>query len=119
MRIKTSVRLILERIIGKFGYTMVKNLELDKYRLLIDENVTLFCEKDFKNRDTKQYTVSWIMPPPGKGSGGHMTLFRTIRILSDLGLRHKIYICDGGAGDPTVDWRGAVREFLRDRSGRK
>ena len=40
-----------------------------------------------------------------------MTLFRTIGILSDLGLHHKIYICDGGPGDPSVDWRGAVKDF--------
>ena len=111
MGIKTTIRLTLEKIIGKFGYTMVRNHELEKYRAVIDEHVVPFSEEDFANREQGQYSVGWIIPPPGKGSGGHMTLFRTIGILSDLGLHHKIYICDGGPGDPSVDWRGAVREF--------
>ena len=111
MGIKTTVRLMLEKMIGKFGYTMVRNHELEKYRVVIDEHVIPFCEGDFANRKQGQYSVGWIIPPPGKGSGGHMTLFRTIRILSDLGLHHKVYICDGGSGDSSVDWRVAVREF--------
>ena len=111
MGIKTTVRLMLEKMIGKFGYTMVRNHELEKYRVVIDEHVVPFREEDFANRKQGQYSVGWIIPPPGKGSGGHMTLFRTIGILSDLGLHHKIYICDGGPGDPSVDWRGAVKDF--------
>lgn len=85
MGIKTSARLLLEKIIGKFGYTMVRNHELEKYRVVIDERIVPFCNEDFQNRKKNQYTVSWIMPPPGKGSGGHMTLFRTIGILSIWG----------------------------------
>ena len=111
MGIKTTARLMLEKMIGKFGYTMVRNHELEKYRVVIDEHVVPFREEDFANRKQGQYSVGWIIPPPGKGSGGHMTLFRTIGILSDLGLHHKIYICDGGPGDPSVDWRGAVKDF--------
>lgn len=111
MGIKTTVRLMLEKMIGKFGYTMVRNHELEKYRVVIDEHVVPFREEDFANRKQGQHSVGWIIPPPGKGSGGHMTLFRTIGILSDLGLHHKIYICDGGPGDPSVDWRGAVKDF--------
>ena len=68
MGIKTSARLLLEKIIGKFGYTMVRNHELEKYRVVIDERIVPFCNEDFQNRKENQYTVSWIMPPPGKGS---------------------------------------------------
>lgn len=111
MGIKTTIRLMLEKMIGKFGYTMVRNHELEKYRVVIDQKEVLFDREAFEKRNPNQYTVGWVIPPPGKGSGGHMTLFRTIGILSDLGLRHKIYICDGGPGDPSIDWKNAVKEF--------
>lgn len=111
MGVKTTIRLMLEKMIGKFGYTMVRNHELEKYRVVIDQEEILFDKEAFEKRDPNRYTVGWVIPPPGKGSGGHMTLFRTIGILSDLGLHHKIYICDGGPGDPTIDWKQAVKDF--------
>jgi glycosyltransferase involved in cell wall biosynthesis len=33
----------------------------------------------------KNYVIDWIMSPPGKGSGGHQTIFRHIRALEDAG----------------------------------
>lgn len=36
-------------------------------------------------------TINWLMPPPGKGSGGHMTLFRFIRYLELAGHTCQIY----------------------------
>ena len=111
MGIKTTIRLQLEKIIGKFGYTMVRNHELEKYRVVIEQKEIPFDEQACHRRDARACSVGWVIPPPGKGSGGHMTLFRTIGILSDLGLHHKIYICDGGPGDPTIDWKQAVKDF--------
>ena len=41
-------------------------------------------------------TINWLMPPPGKGSGGHMTLFRFIQALEKEGHNCKIYLHNGG-----------------------
>ena len=38
------------------------------------------------------------MPPPGKGSGGHMTLFRFIKYLEDAGHTCRIYFHNPGPG---------------------
>jgi glycosyltransferase involved in cell wall biosynthesis len=35
---------------------------------------------------------NWVMPPPGKGSGGHMTLFRFIKALEETGHECQIYL---------------------------
>jgi len=48
--------------------------------------------KAWPGKNKKQYTFNWLMPPPGKGSGGHMTLFRFIKYLEDAGHRNRIYL---------------------------
>lgn len=40
----------------------------------------------------KQMTFNWLMPPPGKGSGGHLNIFRFIKYLEDAGHKCRIYI---------------------------
>lgn len=44
----------------------------------------------------RKLTVNWLMPPPGKGSGGHMTLFRFIRYLELEGHTCRIYFHNPG-----------------------
>jgi hypothetical protein len=41
-------------------------------------------------------TFNWLMPPPGKGSGGHMTLYRFIKYLEDAGHTCRIYMHNPG-----------------------
>lgn len=40
----------------------------------------------------KQLRFNWLMPPPGKGSGGHQNIFRFIKYLEDAGHSCRIYI---------------------------
>ena len=41
-------------------------------------------------------TINWFIPPVGKGSGGHLNIFRFMRNLEDLGYQNHIVI----VGDP-------------------
>ena len=38
------------------------------------------------------YHFAWIMPPPGKGSGGHMNIFRFIQALENAGHRCSVIL---------------------------
>ena len=40
----------------------------------------------------KRLVLNWLMPPPGKGSGGHLNIFRFIKYLEDAGHDCRIYI---------------------------
>lgn len=47
----------------------------------------------------KKMTFAWVMPPPGKGSGGHLNIFRFIKFLEAAGHRCIIYLyVDGKHG---------------------
>lgn len=54
--------------------------------------------------------IAWLMPPPGKGSGGHMTLFRFIKYFEEAGHECRIYLHNPGKGS-TVE---AVHELMGD-----
>lgn len=55
-------------------------------------------------------TFNWLMPPPGKGSGGHMTIFRFIKYLEESGHTCRIYLHNPGPGS-SVD---AVKAIMGD-----
>jgi O-antigen biosynthesis protein len=48
---------------------------------------------------TEPIRVNWVVEPPGPYSGGHTTLFRTIRYLEAQGYLNRIYFYDPYRGD--------------------
>jgi len=53
-------------------------------------------------------TINWFIPPVGKGSGGHLNIFRFIRNLEDLGYRNNIVI----VGEPEPKSTEVVRREI-------
>jgi hypothetical protein len=54
-------------------------------------------------------SFAWVMPPPGKGSGGHLNIFRFIEFLEKAGYECKIYLfIDGRHGgiDEVIEQMG-------------
>ncbi len=48
--------------------------------------------RPWKGSNKQSLTFNWIMPPPGKGSGGHLNIFRFIHYLETNGHTCRIYI---------------------------
>ena len=46
----------------------------------------------------KHLNISWIMPPPGKGSGGHINIYRFIKYLEEAGHKCTVYLYANGGG---------------------
>lgn len=42
-------------------------------------------------------TVNWFVPEIGKGSGGHLNIFRFIKNLEKIGIKNRIIIIEGGS----------------------
>jgi O-antigen biosynthesis protein len=57
--------------------------------------------KKWPGSERKSLRLNWLMPPPGKGSGGHYNIFRFIKYLEDAGHQCRIYIY-------TFDKKGSV-----------
>lgn len=63
-----------------------------------------------KRTENKRLSIAWIMPPPGKGSGGHLNIFRFIQYLEGRGHQCLIYIYVDGPHS-TIQ---AIREIMGD-----
>lgn len=62
-----------------------------KYRDAISADFTKPRPK-WPGTTAKSLTFNWLMPPPGKGSGGHMNIFRFIKFVEEAGHTCRIYI---------------------------
>jgi glycosyltransferase involved in cell wall biosynthesis len=56
----------------------------------------------------RNLTLNWLMPPPGKGSGGHMTLFRFIKFAEEAGHTCRIYLHNPGVGSNVAEVRAIM-----------
>lgn len=81
----TSTTSTKNRIHTKAKYSEILNFEPDKLR------------KFSTTKSSGPYTFGWIMPPPGKGSGGHLNIFRFIEYLERSGHTCNIYLYVDGA----------------------
>ena len=66
--------------------------------------------KVWTGTDRKILRFNWLMPPPGKGSGGHLNIFRFMKFLEDAGHECRIYMYSQGSHGPV----SAVRAIMGD-----
>lgn len=66
-------------------------IKIVRYEDVIDVDFTSNKIPSWKGTSKKTLTINWLMPPPGKGSGGHMTLFRFLGGLERRGHKNRIY----------------------------
>ena len=118
MKLKTIIRLKLDNILDRYGYKMVRKYQLEPrmvdYNLLLERDEYPLDEAAQRahEQSDEPLTLNWIIPLLGRGSGGHMTIFRTIRLLSEQGIRHRIYMCwDDSTDYSSADLRGMVKDF--------
>jgi glycosyltransferase involved in cell wall biosynthesis len=63
------------------------------------------------NRVKAPYTFLWIMPPPGKGSGGHLNMFRFIKCLENNGHSCKILLDLGDTKGSTEHVKAIMGDY--------
>jgi glycosyltransferase involved in cell wall biosynthesis len=89
----TSLQFIEKRRIKTSNDVAVKHL-IDtkvKYRDALAADYTKGY-KQWPGTTTEHLKFNWLMPPPGKGSGGHYNIFRFIKYLEEAGHDCQIYI---------------------------
>lgn len=57
-------------------------------------------------------TINWFVPPVGKGSGGHLNIFRFVRNLEHMGFVCRIIICDRENTLPPAVIRKNINEWF-------
>jgi O-antigen biosynthesis protein len=80
-----------------------------RYRDVLNTDITTTTARHTMSR--KRYkSLAWIMPPPGKGSGGHLNIFRFVKFLEDAGYSCNVYLYVSGEHGTIA----AVRQAMGD-----
>lgn len=64
----------------------------------------------WKGSNRTSLRITWVMPPPGKGSGGHINIFRFIKFAEEAGHTCRIYLYADGGSAPIA----AIRDQMGD-----
>ena len=75
------------------GYSPFAKISVTRH---YDELIARPFGKAVDVKHVSPMTINWFIPPVGKGSGGHLNIFRFIKNLEDLGYENRIII----VGDP-------------------
>lgn len=65
-----------------------------------------------RETDSDRLVINWIVPDFGIGSGGHMTIFRTIAYLEKFGHKNTIYLCGDHRWAGPKEAKGAIDEHF-------
>jgi glycosyltransferase involved in cell wall biosynthesis len=85
----------------------IYNFTLDYSRPRIDAKK---LDERFRRFDRNRLVINWIIPDMGVGSGGHMTIFRTIGFLEKFGHKNRIYVFGGTKHGSS----GKLKKFIND-----
>ena len=58
----------------------------------IDRNPVPFDEKAYLKAKEGPIILNWVIPEMGKGSGGHINIFRFVSGLTEKGIKNRIYV---------------------------
>lgn len=57
-------------------------------------------------------TVNWFVPPFGRGSGGHLNIFRFVHHVEKLGFDCRIIVCEDLTGTSSPDLADQIRQWF-------
>jgi len=57
-------------------------------------------------------TINWYIPPIGKGSGGHLNLFRFMQHLGNLGFTNRVVIVEDDGEQSSVKVKSTIRSWF-------
>lgn len=65
---------------------------LDFWNFIVDQTEYPFSEEDCRKYSDGPRIINWIVPEFGKGSGGHINIFRFVSALERRGFHNRVYV---------------------------
>lgn len=90
---KRGLRGVVEKILVKLHLKKEQFPLIEAYHFIVDEQKVPFDEKEFEtHKEDATILLNWVIPEMGKGSGGHINIFRFISNLENLGFHSRLYL---------------------------
>ena len=81
------------------------------YGFVTDVREIPFVPSDYEKAKNSPLILNWVIPEPGKGSGGHLNIFRFVAALQQKGIRNRIYLQNASQFASNRELRKFVREY--------
>ena len=90
---RRGLRGVWEKILIKLHLRKEQFPLIDAYHFIVDEQKVPFVEKNFEaHKEDETILLNWVIPEMGKGSGGHINIFRFISNLENMGFNSRLYL---------------------------
>ena len=108
---KKGIKGVYRKFLEKTHVVPAKNQFIYDFDYLVDDVKIPLSEKAYEtHKDDEIKILNWVIPEMGKGSGGHLNIFRFVSFLEKMGFHSRIYLFKA----PTLHDNESVREFLKD-----
>ncbi len=108
-----GLRLVAKKAIRKVFKGVAGQSLKDEYRSLVKTEDLLsvnWTEDPYRPKavSKKSYSTAWVMSPPGKGSGGHLSIFRFLQFLENSGHKVTIYLYSNNRHTDIDLWKSVI-----------
>jgi O-antigen biosynthesis protein len=102
------VRSLANQVRARYVARFAKRKVLPSYAFINDIPVGL----PFTKGQVSPNTLNWFIPPVGRGSGGHLNIFRYIYHLESLGFESRVVIMGGSPSADTQQIEQEIRSWF-------
>ena len=90
---KRGIKGAVKKVMQKLQVIPEKARYIEHYEFVVDQTrVPLNRQEYEKHKDDEVKILNWIIPEMGKGSGGHLNIFRFISNLENMGFHRILYL---------------------------
>lgn len=108
---KRGLKGLVDKILQKSHMIPERMRVLEDYEYIVDKTISPLDEVEYEShRNDEVKILNWIIPEMGKGSGGHLNIFRFISHLENMGFHSRIYLFKS----PNYRDNESVKNFLRE-----
>lgn len=107
---REGIKGVYRKILEKAKIIPVKNKFIYDFDYLVDDVKIPLSEEAYEMHKKDEVKIlNWIIPEMGKGSGGHLNIFRFVSFLENMGFHNRIYLFNA----PSLHDNESVSKFLK------
>lgn len=108
---RKGIKGVYRKVLEKLHIVPAQNHFLVDFDSLVDNTKIPLSQREYElHKEDEVKILNWVIPEMGKGSGGHLNIFRFVSLLENMGFHSRIYLFKA----PSLHDNESVRDFLKE-----
>ena len=108
---RKGIKGVYRKVLEKLHIVPAQNHFLVDFDFLVDNTKIPLSQREYElHKEDEVKILNWVIPEMGKGSGGHLNIFRFVSLLENMGFHSRIYLFKA----PSLHDNESVRDFLKE-----